>query len=663
GELSSEQTFWKVFHVCTPNNEEWDPHLIKESSHAVLDGKMANQFISLFGPILISTSRSFFRALRKGRETPGENPVLMSEYDREISYLFNELDIESDSQITIGTQIEEYLERTINVLETSFELTVKSTNNQLYNLTKNDIELLTSYLNERPPMEMEVDQSDEDGMFPDPNSFGRTNICYHHYRVLYPSLQKDYVEMQVPHIDEASYDVHTGRLHATITSQDQLNAFCELDQAKIGFVAEFDVELRASSEWKPSIADTNQLHNFAKQLKIDFMTIVSGNAKYTADIKDRDETSSVRELLKQAVRNFKRVDIIWDSDLDISALIKEASEENEDYVRLSIRVGGQQVSADIIDDTIMVKHIKSTLENLPRVLGSAFLPEEVYNLEISNVLSTNQPEQVTQIVQMIQKSNDFTSLVLNCASTSASFKKTLKSMQDNNGSSFIKNLFLTNSTANDTVAHFDIYKQPSIQHVMPLALDVTVRELPAPISLLKSYGGAIRVLNILHSSADAFKILDEVSSKNPGGLKSLTLLLKGIQSTHVDSMIKILESSKEKFTQLTLLSGPKDEKVKGKLLEILEKLQRCQVLLAQTKEPGIHDWIAEVTSKIDKTNVLTIIKSVDEMKTRVPGFSKESVSLLNRIFDSTEDFSLSPSHQGPVVLHPQDHKKKQVVTE
>ncbi|KAF9927311.1 hypothetical protein FBU30_003340 [Linnemannia zychae] len=646
----SEQT-WKVFHICVPECEEWDPHLIKEHSHVLLTGEMASHITSLFGSILVSTTQLLLDALRKGKSTPSANPTQMSDYNHEIDYLYNELNLESNSQDEKNDQVEDYLERTIDAIEKRIASTIKSMSNRppsSIQLTKSDMEILSFCLN-GSPADMDIAQEKESGCYLAPGRLGCVQVCFNHHAFLYPDSIERYVGEQTA--SKAVYDSRTGRLRSDITSAVELDTFCRLDQTKIGFVAEFDVVLQESDEWKPSTEEVKQLHEFAAGLGIDYMTITDGDRNSANDAANRtiaDEMSLVGGLLTRTISGFKRVDVVWNSDLDAATLINEVAELGTQYLSLSIKTINQEVLGEIRNGELSVPYVKTL--DLSSISGTSVLAGKIQNLKVSSAPSK----------ELLHENTSLTSLTLTCPATNPGFKRPFKEIQDIirplNDTMEIQRmrlpfryLFLTNNTNNDLTAAFDLSKQSTV----PLALDVTVEESSIPTPLIKSYGEAVRVLNIIGSSNDAYNILKELCEpkKLPKGLVTLTILLEKLTETHVGYLAKILESSKETFAQLALLSQPKDNGVKEKLIALLEKLERCQVLLTQTEQAGISSWITEATPAIVKSNVLVIVKSAAELIVRVPGFSDERIPLLEEVFLRTEPILTELS--GPQVIRSQ----------
>ncbi|KAF9927310.1 hypothetical protein FBU30_003339 [Linnemannia zychae] len=365
----------------------------------------------------------------------------------------------------------------------------------------------------------------------------------------------------------------------------------------------------------------SQLSESTIDLKIDSITITNRSGDDTSIAVNQEAQNEMNRVRKQATKfidKFKTVNIVWNSKLDIATLVKELLENKKTgSFSLVINAGDREVLAEVKD------------------------AKRIHSIEVTGVPPRNPLE------QSIFENVSLTSLTFKCHATSARFKKIVKDTQDitrllndTRESTPVRlpfqYLILMSNTSNVIAALFNIPQPSSVQSITPLTLDVKVKDLPTPTSLIKVYGSAIRVLNITKSSNDASNILKELSDSTHQlkALVTLTLLLKGNQSNHIDYMNKILESSKEKFTQLKLLSRPKDGRVKEKLVATLQRLEGYQILLAQTYECEIENWIKEATPSIGSLNVLIIVKSEMELKAKVPGIGDESITHLEEIFNN-----------------------------
>ncbi|KAG0293764.1 hypothetical protein BGZ96_002347 [Linnemannia gamsii] len=639
--FSMDHTSWKVFRICVgdrskPTTEGWSPHLIHERSYGVVGRDKAARFIQLFGPVLLYKAEKFLANF--GNTYPGTDPAPMSAFNTAISHLRQELSLESDNQV------EPYLEQTVKDLKDSIALyhySGTSTSPKRYRFTKSDRTLFSLYIAKDSPSpdDMDVDDDNESGSCLTADSLGHERcVCRHHHRRLHPGYIHDHVKTQSNGV--ASYDVETGKITADLKSVAALTAFCNIDPDNVGFVSEFSVKV----DWGARVEDINQLHEFAARLGITTMTISDGDGSEAPDITGRsitDETNHVRQLLLGTIARLKRVSFIWSSSLDVSALVKEISAVREDHLYLVVKDNLLEVSSVIHDGILAASRIKSALGDLPSVSGESFLTGKAQNLEIAD--SNWSTETKDEIQQQIQASPALTTLIMDCSTTSHAFKSMFKAIDGivrplNTGPHLrlrFKNLILKNNSDNDVAALFDLSKPSQKLSITPRAVDVTARSATVP-SFLRGMGVSIRVLHLIGLTPGCLNVLDDIfySEIQPDRLVSLTLLLDHIRTNHIDSLKKLLVSSKTTFKQLALIDQPQDPTSRTAVLSALKTLQGFQVLLTKTKTSDTQ-WITDATNAIEATSSSTaiIVESAQELAQIVPSFTNAGLVALKAIFD------------------------------
>ncbi|KAG0275087.1 hypothetical protein BGZ95_009198, partial [Linnemannia exigua] len=463
--LPIEQCSWKVFMLCTSasaptTTKRWIPHLINEHSYKVVRDEHVVSFIDLFGPTLVSNASAFLSDLGKPVDPSDDDPAPMSDRNRALTHLCAELGLESKEETEL------HLLKTINDLTARIALSNKSASDtplKRQRLTQSDLDLFSSFLQEKG-QDAKAIPDDQDGLsdaYVTAASLGQERfVCYHHYQQLHSGIVRDHVERQTE--GAAEYNIHTGRIRATITSKESLAQLCSLDSTKIGFVSAFDVELQATEAWEASVDEIHGLHAFAVKLGITSMTI-SGN---TSAGVEEDETNHVRALLKDAIANLTRVSIIWDSKLDISAIIQEVSGTREQLLYLSVKDTSQEVLSVIRKGYLGVRHVKSSLDDVP--LGRSFLAGKAQSLEIPLEWSTVIPGRVLQI---IKENLALTTLTVDCKSRSHDFKSAIKDIKEIKESLenpdpqnpppdrlTFRHVILKDRTDNDATAWFDLMR-------------------------------------------------------------------------------------------------------------------------------------------------------------------------------------------------------------
>ncbi|KAF9128313.1 hypothetical protein BGW39_005185 [Mortierella sp. 14UC] len=689
--LPFEQRPWKVFRVCTcaptpPATGRWNPHMIYESDYNVVGSNQVARFLDLFGPYLASNVTAFLTALRKPIDPSDTNPAPMSDRDRALGHLCTELELASNDEAEL------HLQKTIDDLNIRITSSPKSGSgapSRRQRLPRSDLVVFSSLLNKSKEgsrvMEMDNSPDGVPGAYftatrPDPERF----VCYHHYQQLHPGFVRGHVAEMME--DDGVHTIETGKFTTTVKSANTLARILSVESAKVGFVSEFDITLEATDTWEASVDDIGRLHALAVSLGITTMT-VSGNTTEGFN----DETDYVRALLEDTIEGLARVNVIWDSKLNVSALLEGMSETREKLLYLSIKDNHQEVSSEILNRQLGVRHVKSSLDEIPLVSERHFLAGKAQSLEIPSDGSWS-PEIESKVSQIIMESPALTTLILNCKSKSHEVKTVVKAMeliregldkssdpttpkpQDPSARRLpFRYLILKDRTDNDATAVFDLLQDtPEDSPRQPIAMDVTARFPPTSpessstassggseglnqtvSSILGAYSSAIRVLHLIGPTSACPSLLGELlnAELEPERLVSLTLRLDHLREGHVDDLVQILLSSKNTFKQLALVGRPQDDeddeddKPATKLLNVLETLDETvkgvQVVVAKTQLKGVETWIEEIEKAIKETSAtFVIVDSAREMAEIVPSLTKDGITTLEAIFDSTEPVSI-----------------------
>ncbi|KAK5827750.1 hypothetical protein F5H01DRAFT_101834 [Linnemannia elongata] len=649
---SMDQSSWMVFRVCesggiTLETGTWTPHFIHERSYGIIRHDKAAWFVESFGAILLSKAKWFRDSVRN--TSSSTDPAPMSDQTLAVRYLCRELRLEN------ADDFEPYLQRIIEELEKSVSTYTGTSTSTEEQQAKSSA--LLCHLDQESNA-MDVDDNNESGAYLTTDRRGRQHhVCKHHYKRLYPRYTPGHVETQTN--GTASYELLTGKITAALTSQAALTDLLRIDPDQIGFVSESVITM----DWKASMDDISRLLEFAARFGIAAMT-VSGRAREEAPVTSEQvlaETNYVRDLLKTTVANLTRVTVNWDSELDVSALLKEMSETREELLYLAIGDSRLEVLSVIYKRHLVVTRIKSALGDLPSVSGASFLSGKAQSLEISSGVNwSNQTRTaITETFEKtIQENPALTSLVVECSATSAAFKGVLNAIDDivrplNSGSAprlKFGNLIVKSSTNNDVVAIYDLCQSSQDSSKTPLAMDVTVRSTASLYSISSSLGASVRVLHLIGPTHGCVDDLIYVSERLPDHLVSLTLLLDHVRENHIKSLAKLLVSSKKTFKQLALIAKPTDLDSRTHILSTLETLQGFQVLLTRTATTN-NEWIAAVTKAVHASSdsTVTIVQSAEELAQKVPGFTNAGINRVKDIInrskpvDTPSDDPLSPS--------------------
>ncbi|KAH7058049.1 hypothetical protein BKA57DRAFT_142316 [Linnemannia elongata] len=636
---SMEQSSWMVFRVCesggiTLETGTWIPHFIHERSYGIIRHDKAARFVKSFGAILLSKARWFRDSVRN--TSSSTDPAPMSDQTLAVRYLCRELRLEN------ADDFEPYLQRIIEELEKSVSTYTGTSTSTEEQQAKSSA--LLCHLDQESNA-MDVDDNNESGAYLTTDRRGRQHhVCKHHYKRLYPRYTPGHVETQTN--GTASYELLTGKITAALTSQAALTDLLRIDPDQVGFVSESVITM----DWKASMDDISRLLEFAARFGIAAMT-VSGRAREEAPVTSEQvlaETNYVRDLLKTTVANLTRVTVNWDSELDVSALLKEMSETREELLYLAIGDSRLEVLSVIYKRHLVVTRIKSALGDLPSVSGASFLSGKAQSLEISsgvNWSNQTRTEIRETFKKTIQESPALTSLVVECSATSAAFKGVVKAIDEivrplNAGSAprlKFGNLIVKNSTDNDVVAIYDLRQSSQDLSITPLAMDVTVRSTAGLDSISRSLGASVRVLHLIGPTHGCIENLIVVSEHLPDHLVSLTLLLDHVRKKHMESLAKLLVSSEKTFKQLALISQPTDMDSRKVMLSTLRTLQGFQVLLTRTAATD-DEWIAEVTEAVHASSdsTVTIVESAKELAQKVPGFTNAGINRVKDIINRSQ---------------------------
>lgn len=647
--LSMEQSAWRVFKVCESAGFQletgiWISHFIHERSYGIIRPDKVARFVESFGAILLSKAKLFRDALHSTSSNTDPSP--MSDRNLAVSHLCRELQLEN------ADDFEPYLQRTIEDLEKSVSTYTRTdTSTEAQRATNS---ALLSHLDQEESNAMDVDDDDESGAYLTTDRRGcQHHVCRHHYRRLYPRYTPGHVETQAN--GTASYEVLTGKITAVLASQDALTALFRIDPDQVGFVSESEITM----DWQASMQDINRLLEFAARFGSAAINISGGDRQETPATPEQiqAETNHVWELLK-TVGNLTRVTVNWASKLDVSVLLKEISETREDLLYLAIKDSQLEVMSVIYKRGLVVSRIKSSLGDLPSVSGesllsgepvvsgASFLYGKAQSLEISSGVNwSNQTKTATTDTfrETIQANPALTSLVVECPATILAFKGVPKAIDEivrplNSGSAprlKFRDLIVKNSTDNDVVSLYDLSQSSQESSITPLALDVTARSTFSLSSILKSLGASVRVLHLIGPTPGCLNNLEILASERlPNRLVSLTLLLDHIRPFQIESLDKLLVSSKNTFKQLALIAHPVDKDSRTAILSTLKTLQGFQVLLARTVATDL-EWITDATEAVQSSSdsTVVVVESPEDLVRKVPGFTNAGLDCLKTFFN------------------------------
>ncbi|KAF9106857.1 hypothetical protein BGX29_008274 [Mortierella sp. GBA35] len=647
--LPIEKSSFKLFNLCVcdankPVAERWMPHLINEY-HKTVDKKHATWFIDLFGPVLHSNTELFLRTLRESKGISSNDPTALTnaplaDYNQTIKHLVRELHLSSNDQV------EGYLQATIYFLKDRITPRFKSdTTFKQWRLKRSDITLLSSFLTSEDTFDtMAIDSEGAPGAYLTIDSLDRDKfVCYHHYRQLYTTFEQNYVEDKTGGIGQ--YDTYSGKITANLKSSKDLATLCSIEPARVGFVSEVDVSVC----YNASTEDRRGLHDFAASLGITTITISDSNGTGNLGTSGRsvlDATKHVQQLLRGTTGNLKQVNIIWSPELDVSTLLQDVSRTRRDFLYLSIKTSRQEVSSVMFNGQLDILHVKSKLDGLSYKTEGVSLAEKAQSLAISTSRIWND-ETKDAITSAIKRNSVLSTLTLDCKPNAKDFKVTVASVkkitsQLNAEQDFrlpLRYLVLKDNTDNDVTALFDLSKEPEGPFLKPVVMDITARSDSVTISsLLKNYGGSIRVLNLIGLSLGCPNHLGDLfhPKPKPNRLVGLMLTLDHLREQHLDTLSEVLALSKETFKQLVLVAQPQLKNAREKLLDMLEYLHHCQVVVTRTKAPGTEMWIEKVQREIHESSTLVVVDSAEELRLMVPELSAEGIKFWESFDQSSQ---------------------------
>ncbi|KAG0274921.1 hypothetical protein BGZ95_009341 [Linnemannia exigua] len=468
-------------------------------------------------------------------------------------------------------------------------------------------------------------------------------VCLRHHLCLDPGFRMNHVKRIIRRF--GSYHAATGKIDVHLRTPKHLAVLCRIDPIKASRITDLKVALG----WSPSSAELTELASLARSLDLKILSMTgkcSGAGSSSALSRSLAATQADTALVRDIIRSCNQlatVTINWDSDLDAATLVQEASLEGHSLQFLTIKTGRQEVLTVMFKSHLGIKHVISELGDLPLESRGSFLARKVQNLTIGPcILSTNKDQAIVwkaDLFSAIQENCSLTSLTINCkAQDFSSIFDALQSMlcKLDNPLTYrhsIRFITLMDPQA-DTAAQFSL---APLNHQSPAVVDVTVGTIgSAHFSVIQNYGSFIRVLNLFDDAAESSGLFKFFTRSKPTHLVSLMLNVTKLSCQSGMDLRTVTTLSKNTFKQLTLIGLPKNPEAISSLLDAIQCLRGCQILLTRTGPASMETWIKRVRGVAHESSRVFDFETPDEVRLMVHELSPFGFALLKSTFDRSK---------------------------
>ncbi|KAG0377512.1 hypothetical protein BGX24_005955 [Mortierella sp. AD032] len=645
-----------VYGLCDPEENIRVAHLLDEPRPQVRDPL---QFIDLFATTLLLGTNVFLASLRASQGVTdaackSRHTYSFSDPRQAVEHIHEELGLPGvDAAVTLLEQMIKYLEEVLLPRQGAADIQPSSTSGnptlERSRLSLNDMKLLSMYVDfghlDTPSAYLNFDKDGNDLW-----------VCHHHYRCLDPGFQRNHVKRSIKRFGQ--YDAATGRIDAHLRTPKDLAVLCGIDPVKAARVSELNVGL----DWRISPTQLKQLVKWVKNLDLTTLSVTGtkgeggpSSAAPRSEASVVEEMNEVRIILRHTVNQLKRVTLTWDSELDASALLQDVSPLRDSLLYFKIKTGRQEVSSVMFKGHLGIDYIKSNFGDLPIKSGGSFLAGRIQSMTIGPNMLTTLEEQATawrsELSSAIQENRALTSLTINC--NAQDFNTILDNLRSilcelHNPLILRQSLhFITlKDSHNQTTARFNI---TPLAHENRTIVDVAAGKIgPAHHSVILEYGASIRVLNVLDGHIESGALLRDFAYAKPTRLVSLMLALDRFSYQYGNDLSAITTSSKDTLKQLVLIGHPRSNETLSLLLDTINSLHGCDVLVTRTGSASIKTWIKRIQEVIQKSCRLIVVKSAEEMRLLVPELSTSGSVSLKRSFERNQYFIVKRKKTDPI---------------
>ncbi|KAK3840894.1 MAG: hypothetical protein J3R72DRAFT_446597, partial [Linnemannia gamsii] len=466
-------------------------------------------------------------------------------------------------------------------------------------------------------------------------------VCRHHYRLLDSGFRRSSLKNTIGRWWK--YDASTGMVELLLrTPRDLADAF------RSNFIRNARVtELNVTLGWMLSLAELKPLVDLAKSLNLPTLSVTETISGAGPSFSSSLPGASVEDILRHTINQLTSITFTSDLDMDASILLKEISPLSDSLSYLKIKTGRNEVSSVISKDRLGIRHVKSDLGDIPLKSKGSFLAGEVQNLTIDpGIFSTGDNLAAiwtTTLSKAIQENHNLASLTINCKAQDFRIifdilLSILGKLHNSTTSRQSLRSVILKDKQDDTVARFKI---APLVNASPEVVDVTAGTIrPAHLSVMLNFGAFIRVLNVLDDVAESTVLSKKFAHAKPTRLVSLMLTLATFSDRSAQDLLSITKSSKNTFKQLILIGHPKDFRTLLSLLDTIESLLGCDVLVTRTGSASMKTWIQRLEGVIQRSSRLIVVESAEEARLMVPELSNSGFTSLKSAFERSKHFTV-----------------------